>query len=90
MRRRPQSVSALQYHDAEYIAKIKAVTSDTLHHAFDCISAPQTQVDSVKALGPGPGKVIILSAGFPIAHVLRTDVTIQRKSPSHIFMIPSL
>lgn len=67
----------LQYNDPDFVSKIKQTTGDTIHHAFDAISLPNTQKDTVKVLGSGPGRVWMVSGVDGEARELRADVTIN-------------
>ena len=69
-----------QYKDPEAVSKIKELTKDSLHAAFDTIATRDAQLFTVKTLGPGPGKVIVLLMVQPEAETLRSDVTVECRS----------
>jgi len=45
------------YKDPQWIQKIKAATNDSIHLGLDCYCDGDSQIQSVKVLGPGKGKV---------------------------------
>jgi len=56
------------YKDPQWMQKIKTATNDSIHLALDCYSEGDSQIKSVKTLGPGKGKVWTL--WFPAKPVL--------------------
>ena len=63
------------------VEKIKEITSNSLHHAFDTISTEDTQKLTVQALAPGPGKIIVILDENQAAQELRLDIKIQCTYP---------
>jgi NADPH:quinone reductase-like Zn-dependent oxidoreductase len=67
----------MQYRDPDLLAKVRAVTGDTLRIALDCFSSPESQQFSVEAIGTEGGKVFTVSRLNPEAAALRSDVSLQ-------------
>ncbi|KAL4247034.1 zinc-containing alcohol dehydrogenase family protein [Abortiporus biennis] len=70
--------AVFDYKDPSVVDKIKGVTHNTLHHVYDTISSPSSQILSIKALAPGPGTVITVTVVTEEAKKLRhEDVHIE-------------
>ncbi|KAI0089332.1 GroES-like protein [Irpex rosettiformis] len=69
--------AVFDYKDPEAVNKIKQLTNDSLHAALDTIAISESQVFTVKALGPGAGKVIVILPVQSAAETLRSDITMK-------------
>ncbi|KAI0797122.1 GroES-like protein [Abortiporus biennis] len=67
--------AVFDYKDPDVVEKIKEVTKDTVHHAFDTISIESSQIISVKVLAAGPGKLVVVQSPATEAK-FREDVPI--------------
>ncbi|KAJ3555876.1 hypothetical protein NM688_g2337 [Phlebia brevispora] len=67
----------LDYRDPEVLSKIKDLTGGSLHHALDTIATEQTQLLSVKVLGPGPGRAVFIMVPEAAAAQFRKDVEVK-------------
>lgn len=67
----------MQYRDPDLLAKVKAVTGDTLRIALDFFSSPESQQFSVEAIGAEGGKVFLVASPDPEAAALRSEVSLQ-------------
>lgn len=76
------------------VAKVKEVTEDSLHHAFDGFSSDESQVMSVEVLGPGQGHVVVALPHSAKATNLRADVKVEslqiRFVPLNLFTVSPL
>lgn len=66
----------MQYNDPEVSKKIAEATGNTIHKALDSISDALSENNTLQALAPGPGKIVVLSLASEV--VSRDDVLIQR------------
>ncbi|RPD66609.1 GroES-like protein [Lentinus tigrinus ALCF2SS1-7] len=85
--------AVFDYRDPEVVAKIKAVTGDSLTRVFDAISEVDSQRISAASLGPAGEKIIVLLSPQPGA-TDRTDVefceTLVYTALGRAFAWPSL
>jgi len=69
--------AVFDYKDPEVVAKVKAVTNNSLHAAFDTIAQLPTQSLTIQTFGPGAGKLVVIKPPQEDAQKLRKDVEIQ-------------
>lgn len=67
----------LQYSDPQLISKVKEVTGDSLHQAFDSFASDESQVLTVEVLAPGKGHVIVALPTTERVQSLRKDVQVE-------------
>ncbi|KAH8103403.1 GroES-like protein [Cristinia sonorae] len=68
----------LDYRDpTAAIAKIKETTGNSIHHALDAVSSPDTQIFTVKTFAPGRAKLLVIVHISPEAQALRPDVEFE-------------
>lgn len=77
-----------QYKDPAAVSQIREVTRDSLHYALDAISSEESQVLTLSAFGPGPGKLVVIVPLAEKAMQLRPDVH-KQGMPFH-YCEPSL
>jgi len=70
--------AVFDYKDPDVIAKIKDVTGNTIHNAFDTISTVESQTLSIQTFAPGPGKLLTIQGPQQDAQKLREDVKVQQ------------
>ena len=74
--------AVFDYHAADVVAQIKAVTGNSVKKALDAAgSGKDSQGNTAEALGPSGGKVVLVSPPIPGA-TSRTDVELQCASTS--------
>ena len=66
-----------QYNDPAVVSQIREATKESLYYALDTISRESTQVLTLNAFGPGPGKLVTILAVQEKAKQLRPDVQKQ-------------
>jgi len=69
--------AVFDYRSSDVVSQIKEATGDELHFAFDTQSTEGTQSLTVKMLGPGPGKLLLIGPPNEGAQKLRPDVEMQ-------------
>jgi NADPH:quinone reductase-like Zn-dependent oxidoreductase len=69
--------AVVDYRDADVSHKIKEITGNTLSHALDTFATTETQEASVKAFGPGKGKLITILPAQASARALRDDIEVK-------------
>ena len=72
--------TCFQYRDPAVVSQIKEATGDSVHYALDTISSEDSQVLTLGALGPGPGKLVTILPLAEKAQELRPDVHKQGMS----------
>ncbi|KAI0089232.1 zinc-binding oxidoreductase ToxD [Irpex rosettiformis] len=66
--------AVFDYRDTDVVSKIKATTNDSIHIALDTISTADSQLLTVNAFAPGPGKLHLILVPSPPAQKVREDV----------------
>ena len=67
---------------------LKSATQNSLHYGLDTHGVGGSQVLSVGAFGPGPGKLVVLLKPDDSAQAVRGDVVVQRESLTFITFCP--
>ncbi|KAL4247135.1 zinc-containing alcohol dehydrogenase family protein [Abortiporus biennis] len=73
--------AVFDYNDPDVIGKIKEATMNTIHNVYDAIGSESSQILSMKALAPGPGKIVVVRAPTEGA---------KANLPNHVQIIPTL